>query len=139
MTASAEAASLFFNLAGTPHVRDGLVFQLPNIIIQVAQECSGIRSSWVLFITGVLASYLFLQRPWRRIAFAGLIIPLGILRNGFRIFVIGLLCIEIGPQMIHSLIHKRGGPLFFTLSLIPLFVLLWWMRRREQKAGRAEG
>jgi exosortase/archaeosortase family protein len=55
------------------------------------------------------------------------------LRNGFRVFVIGLLCVEIGPNMINSLIHRRGGPLFFTLSLVPLFVLLWWLRRTERR------
>ena len=133
--ASAEAADLFFNLAGTPHLRYDLVFQLPNITIQVGQECSGIRSSWVLFITGMLASYLFLRSPWRRMGLLVLIIALGILRNGFRIFVIGLLSIEIGPHMIHSVIHRRGGPLFFALSLIPLFVLVWWMRRKERSEG----
>ncbi len=138
VVASAEAAELFFNLTGTPHLREGLVFQLPNIIIQVAQECSGIRSSWVLFITGVLASHLFLQNPWRRIVFVALIIPLGILRNGFRVFVIGLLCIEIGPHMIDSIIHHRGGPSFFALSLIPLFLLLWWMRRGDRGVVEVE-
>mgnify|MGYP003908365983 CR=1 FL=1 len=35
--------------------RDGLVFKLPGIEMQVAQECSGIRSSLVLFITGLVA------------------------------------------------------------------------------------
>jgi exosortase C (VPDSG-CTERM-specific) len=134
MTASAEAAAFFFNIAGVPHIRDGLIFQLPNIIIQVAQECSGIRSSWVLLITGILASHLFLRSPWRRMALVAFIIPLGILRNGFRILVIGLLCIEMGPHMLHSWVHRRGGPLFFVLSLIPLFLLLWWLRRGDDKA-----
>lgn len=129
---TALAADLFFDLSGTPHISNELVFQLPNIAIRVAQQCSGIRSSWVLFITGVLASYLFLQSPWRRIVFVALIIPLGVLRNGFRIFVIGLLCTEIGRHMIDSFIHHRGGPIFFVLSLIPLFFILWWMRSRER-------
>jgi hypothetical protein len=33
--------------------------------------------------------------------------------------------------MIDSPIHHRGGPVFFVLSLIPLFLLLWWLRRGE--------
>ena len=134
--ASAEASALFFSIAGTPLLRDGTVFQLPGIVIQVAQECSGIRSSWVLFITSILASYLFLRTPWRRAVLVSLVIPLAILRNGFRILVIGLLCVQFGPQMIHSIIHKQGGPLFFALSLIPLFLLLWWLRRGERSEGQ---
>jgi exosortase C (VPDSG-CTERM-specific) len=129
--ASAEAASGFFNITGTPVLRNGTIFQLPNITIQVAQQCSGIRSSWVLFITSLLASNLFLKSTWRRAVLVCFVLPLGIVRNGFRVWVIGTLCIYIGPQMIHSMIHHRGGPLFFTLSLIPLFFLLWWLRRGE--------
>jgi exosortase C (VPDSG-CTERM-specific) len=137
-SAAAEVANLFFNVSGTPFLREGPIFQLPNITIEVAQECSGIRSSWVLFMTSILAANLFLKTQWRRFVLIAFVIPLGILRNGFRILVIGLLCVNIGPQMIHSLIHRRGGPVFFVLSLIPFLLVLWWLRRgdvriRQQK------
>jgi len=131
ISASAEVANLLFYISGTPFLRTGLIFQLPNITIEVAQECSGIRSSWVLFMTSILAANLFLKTRWRRFALVAFVIPLGILRNGFRILVIGLLCVHMGPQMIHSLIHRRGGPLFFTLSLIPFLVVLWWLHRGD--------
>ncbi len=130
-SASAEVANLLFHLSGTPFLRAGAFFQLPNITIEVAQECSGIRSSWVLFMTSILAANLFLKTRWRRFALVAFVIPLGILRNGFRILVIGLLCVNVGPQMIHSLIHRRSGPLFFGLSLIPFLVVLWWLRKGD--------
>ncbi len=136
--ASAEVANILFHLSGTPILRAGRVFQLPNITIEVAQECSGIRSSWVLLMTSVLAANLFLKTSWRRIVLLAFIIPLGILRNGFRILVIGLLCVNVGPQMIHSPIHTRGGPVFFVLSLIPLLLLLWWLRKGEIRARSVE-
>ena len=130
--ASADAAAVFFSIFQVPYVRDGVIFQLPGITIEVAQECSGIRSSYVLFITSLLISYLFLRSPWRRTLLVAAIIPLGIIRNGFRILVIGWLCVEMGPQMIDSFIHRKGGPIFFVLSLIPLFLLLLWLRRGER-------
>jgi exosortase C (VPDSG-CTERM-specific) len=136
--ASAEVANLFFRLSGTPFLRAGVIFQLPNITIEVAQECSGIRSSWVLLMTSILAANLFLKTRWRRFALVAFVIPLAILRNGFRILVIGLLCVNVGPQMIHSLIHRRGGPLFFMLSLIPLFLLLWWLRKGDVRSRQPE-
>jgi exosortase C (VPDSG-CTERM-specific) len=135
--ASAEATAWLYQLTGLPHLRDGLVFQLPGISLKVAQECSGIRSSWVLFITSLVAAEMFLESPWRRLILVALVIPLGILRNGFRILVIGWLCVEVGPHMIHSFIHHRGGPIFFVLSLIPLFAILWLLRRTE-KSSRPE-
>jgi exosortase C (VPDSG-CTERM-specific) len=129
--ASAQAADLFFAITGTPAMKTGTVFQLPGIAIEVAQECSGIKSSWVLFITSVIAAQLFLSKPWSRLTLIAMVIPLGILRNGFRIMVIGLLCVHISPDMIHSQIHRRGGPVFFALSLIPLLLALWFLKRRE--------
>jgi exosortase C (VPDSG-CTERM-specific) len=137
-SAAAEVANLLFHLSGTPFLRAGAIFQLPNITIEVAQECSGIRSSWVLFMTSILAANLFLKTRWRRFALVAFVIPLGILRNGFRILVIGLLCVNVGPQMIHSLIHRRGGPLFFMLSLIPFFLALWWLRKGDVRTRQPE-
>jgi exosortase C (VPDSG-CTERM-specific) len=137
-SAAAEVANILFHFTGMPFFRSGPVFQLPNITIEVAQECSGIRSSWVLFITSILAANLFLKTPWRRFALVAFVIPLGILRNGFRILVIALLCVNIGPQMIHSLIHRRGGPLFFALSLIPFLLVLWWLRRGDEQTRHSK-
>jgi len=136
--ASAEMANLLFHLSGVPFFRVGPVFQLPNITLEVAQECSGIRSSLVLFITSILAANLFLKTTWRRFVLVAIVIPLGILRNGFRIFLIGLLCVHVGPQMIHSLIHRRGGPLFFVVSLVPLLLVLWLLRKGDEQTRFAE-
>ncbi len=136
--ASAEVANWLFLISGTPALRTGTIFQLPGMTIEVAKECSGIRSSLVLVITSVLAAHMFLRTTWRRALLVAAVIPLGLLRNGLRILVISLLCVHIGPEMINSVIHRRGGPVFFVASLIPLFVVLWWLRRGEgQRSNRA--
>jgi len=136
--ASASAAQLLFSIAGVPVSQDGVVLSIPGMTLEVAKECSGIRSSWVLFISSLLTSHLFLRTRWRRIVLVAFVIPLGILRNGFRILVIGLLCVYVGPNMIDSSIHHHGGPLFFALSLIPLFILLWWLWHQEQRLNLAD-
>ena len=139
---SAEAANVLLNLANVPNFRDGLSFKLPGITIRVAQECSGIRSSFVLFITSLIAGQMFLRSPWNRAMFSLAVIPLGILRNGLRILTISWLCVHVGPEMIDSPIHHRGGPVFFALSLIPFFLLLFLLRRFDRKSrqsGRGGG
>ena len=130
---SADVASGLFGLSGMPFLRQDLYFQLPGMALEVAPECSGIRSTIVLLITGLVAGHLFLPSPWRRTVLALAVIPLALLRNGFRVFTIGQLCVHIGPQIIESPIHRQGGPLFFALSLIPFFLLLLWLRRQERK------
>jgi exosortase C (VPDSG-CTERM-specific) len=135
--ASAEVASWLFLISGTPVLRNDTVFELPGITIAVAKECSGIRSSLVLMITSLLAANMFLHTTWRRALLVCAVIPLGLLRNGLRILVISLLCVHIGPQMINSMIHRRGGPVFFAASLIPLFLMLWGLRWQEAKKQRS--
>lgn len=130
---SAAMAESFLRLAGIPVLRDGLNLQLPGILIEVAAECSGIRSSFVLLILALLVARLFLKHPVGRIVLVLSVVPLGILRNALRIAVIGAMCVEGGPEMIDSWIHRRGGPLFFLLSLIPLVLIAFLLRRMAEK------
>lgn len=125
-------ASLFLQLSGTPVVCYDLHLRLPGCTLQVAPECSGIHSTLVLMITSLLGGWLFLRSPWKRALFMLAVIPLALIRNGFRIFVIGRLCVAYGPQMLDSPIHHRGGPLFFALSLIPLLILLIFLNKTER-------
>jgi exosortase C (VPDSG-CTERM-specific) len=133
--ASASAAEVMLQLSGATFFRNGLEFRLPKITLFVAPECSGIRSTLVLFITSLIAGHLFLRSFWKKTGLALFVIPLAIFRNGFRIFVIAQLCIQRGPEMIDSPIHHRGGPIFFVLSLIPFFVLLFFLHKPSATAN----
>jgi len=133
---SAAAAVGFFKVAREPVWRDGLDLHLTGNSLRVAPECSGIHSTMVLIMTSLLAGYLFLRRSWTRAVLVLAMIPLAILRNGFRVSVIGWLCVHISPEMINSPIHTKGGPIFFALSLIPFFLLLVFLRKRDAMAGR---
>ena len=133
---SAYATDLMFRATGMTFLRDGLIFHLPGISFHVASECSGIHSSLILFITSLMAGCLFLRTPWKRAVFALAVIPLGLLRNGFRIWTIGELCVHVNPAMIDSWIHHKGGPVFFVLSLGPMFVLLRVLEKSDRKPGK---
>ena len=134
---SAPPTAWLFSLAGTPYFKQDMVFQLPGMTLQIAPECSGIRSTLVLFMSSILAGYLFLRSPWRRVMLVAFVIPLALVRNGFRVFTIGELCVHIGPHMIDSDIHHKGGAIFFALSLIPFFGVLYYLVRLERPQKRA--
>ena len=130
---SAQAADVLFWMSATPIFRQDLAFDLPGFSLKVAPECSGIHSTLVLFITSLLAGHLFLRAARNRMLLTLGVIPLAILRNGLRIFIIGQLCVRISPDMINSYIHRHGGPIFFALSLIPFFLLLVILRKSERR------
>ena len=135
---SAPPAFWFLRLAGTPVFREDLIFQLPGITLHIAPECSGIRSSIVLFMTSLVAGYLFLRSNWKRAILTLAVIPLALLRNGFRVFVIGQLCVSVGPHMIDSPIHHHGGPIFFGLSLIPFSIFTYYLVKSDRRNKRSK-
>jgi len=128
---TAAVVELAFRATNVTYARDARAFWLPGLRFEVAQECSGIRSTLVLFITSLVGAKLLLVSQSRRLLLALSVIPLGIARNAFRIWVITLLTVHVNPKIIDSPLHHQGGPLFFVLSLVPLLLLFWWFRRQE--------
>ncbi len=137
---SATVARLLFGIFGPMVFSQDLNFQLPGIVLRVAPECSGLRSTLALAIVSLVAGYLLLRSRTLRTILAVAVVPLALLRNGFRIFVVGNLCVRLGPQMIDSYIHRQGGPIFFVLSLVPFFALVFFLRRCErERSGDLKG
>ena len=137
-TTSAELFYWIFSLTGVPILRDGYIFQLPGLTLEVAEECSGIRSTIVLIMTGLLAAHLFLRTPWRRALLVLCTLAIGILRNSVRIAILALLTVKVNPRIISSPLHHQGGPLFFILSLVVLLIVLYLLRRSEVRGGRIQ-
>jgi exosortase C (VPDSG-CTERM-specific) len=128
---SAEVSDWTLQMSGLPMLRDGMIFRLPGLTIQVAEECSGVRSTLVLFITSLIAGKMFLRSGWKRAVLAGLTLPLGLLRNALRITVLSWLSVNVDQDIINGPLHHQGGPIFFVISLLPLFGLLWYFKRSD--------
>ena len=135
---SAEVTDWLLQLTGLPVLRDGLLFQLPRLVIRVAEECSGVRSTLVLVITSLIAGKMFLHTGWKRAVLVLATIPLGLLRNAARITVLAWLSVNVDAGIILGPLHERGGPVFFALSLVPLFGLLWYFKRSEASKTTAK-
>jgi exosortase len=131
---STEVTEWLFQLTGTDYIRNGFIYRLPNITIQVAKECSGIRSSIALIITGVLAGHLFLRTGWRKLILVAAMIPFTIFKNGVRILTLSLLAIYVDTKFItDSWLHHTGGFVFYLPALGMLGLLAWWFRKSERK------
>ena len=136
---SAEVSYAVFQLVGVPVFRTGFVFALPGVTIEIARECSGIRSSLALLITSLLAGHLFLRSAWTKAVFTLAAIPLLIVKNGIRIVTLSLLSIYVDPSFLTGNLHHQGGILFFLLALVILLPLLWLLQQHERRRGRMWG
>jgi exosortase len=135
---SAAVAELFFNLSGTPVLREGFVFRLPNLSIEVAQECSGIRSSLALLILAVLVTHFSFRPLWKKIVFvlAGLCMML--IKNGIRIATLSILANYVNRGFLDGRLHHQGGIVFFLIGLGLLWPVYWLLHKGEAP-GAATG
>ena len=125
--ASAEVAYGLFRVTATPVFREGLTFSLPGVVIEVARECSGIRSFTALCIITLLMSHFFLRSNWSKACLVMLIIPIAIFKNAVRITTLSWLGIYVSMDFLTGPLHHRGGPLFSLLAialLIPMMLVL---------------
>ena len=132
-TGSAEVAYFLFNLVGVPVFREGLLFSLPGINIEIAKECSGIRSSLALFITSLIAGHCFLRSAWSKACLTSSILPLLVIKNAIRIVTISLLAIYVDRGFLTGSLHQTGGILFFSLAIVILVPVVKLLRQSESK------
>jgi exosortase len=132
-TGSAAVSYRLFQLTGVPVMRESSVrFALPGTTIEVAEECSGIRSSLSLFITSLLAGHILLRSAWARSAFSLMTVPVVIIKNALRIVTISCLGVYVDSGFFYGRLHRYSGLPFSLVALCLLAPLLLWFMRVER-------
>ena len=131
--ASAEASNLIFLLGGASYHRNGLVFEFSNVAVQVAEQCSGIRSSLSLFILSTVTGYLFLRTVSRRLILVLAVFPITVFKNALRIVTITLLANQLDKRFLTDhWVHSSGGIPFFAAALTLFIPIVWLLRKNER-------
>lgn len=135
---SSEAVWGMVRTAGVPVMKDGFVFRFPGLTIEVARECSGIRSSLVLLITGVIASHLYIRTNAGKAALVLAVFPITVVKNSLRITALTLLGLYWDEGFLHGSLHTRGGIPFFILALSSLAITAWGIRKAEGRLSKTK-
>jgi exosortase len=135
---SATAARWFFAAAGIPAAQRGTLVHIPGLTLEVAPECSSIRSSLMLLVTTMVLAQLLLRSTWRKTLVVAAAIPLSVAKNGLRIFTLGVLATHVDPSFLTGRLHRQGGGIFFLIALAAIFLLLWIVRLGETKKPKLE-
>ena len=131
--ASVQMTYWGFHVLGVPVYRNGALLVLPNLSIEVARECSGIRSSISLLLTTIIAVQLFLKSRLNKLLLIALVVPIAIFKNSLRIVTVTLLAMYVDRSFIDGKLHHRGGFVFFLLALGLVFGLMSQLRRFEER------
>jgi len=108
---------------GVPVLRDGVMLQLPNMTLEVADECSSVPAIVALLALGAAYSQLQARPTWMRAVLTLAAAPLGLLSNIVRLILTSLGAYYLGPIALNNVIHKFNGTTVFLATVVLLVVL----------------
>jgi exosortase B len=117
---SAVAENVLY-LAGYPIARSGVVLNIGQYQLLVADACSGLNSMFSLTALGLL--YLYIMR-YRSLLHIGLILlailPIAFLANVIRVLILVLITYYMGDAAGQGFAHSATGMVLFVLALAML-------------------
>ncbi len=140
---ASKLGSLLLESARVPTLREGNVIVLPNITLEVAEACSGIRSLFTLATLTIVYGYLLEDAIWLRLVLIAFTIPLALFCNGLRIMGTGILAQYVTPEAAEGFFHIFSGWFIFVVALITLLgihkCMVWTKKTVQVKNGTTEG
>ena len=131
---SAASAHFLFTVAGVPVAQDGMQLTIPGLTVEVARECSSIRSSLMLVVTTMVLAQVSLRSAWRRALVVAVAIPLSVAKNGLRVFVLAMLTTRVDRSFITGRLHHQGGIIYFLIALAAIILLIGAGHHSEKKS-----
>jgi len=126
--------------AGYPISRSGVVLQIGQYQLLVADACAGLQTLLTLEALGLF--YLNLMRhpsAFRNMALAILIVPISFTANVIRVIVLTLVTYYFGDAAGQGFLHGFAGMVLFVTALLLILALdsalQWFIKRREGRGG----
>lgn len=128
---SVASARLLFALIGVPSAQDGTQITIPGLTVEVAAECSSIRSSLMLVVTTMVLAQMLLRSAWRKAFVIAVAIPFSVAKNGLRILILAMLTTRVDHSFMTGRLHHQGGIIYFLIALAAITLLIWIARRGD--------
>lgn len=127
---ASRVAAVTLAASGIHVVRDGNLLTLPNITLEVAEACNGLRSAVSLVAVAAVCSAVIPLNWWRSGVTIIAAIPIAIVGNGLRVAATGVLATWFGAAATRGTIHELTGVVAFLVMCAATFALLVMTRTR---------
>jgi exosortase len=108
---------------GVPVLQSGVMLHLPNMTLEVADDCSSVPAIAALLALGAAYAQMQARPTWVRVALTVAAAPLGLLSNIVRLILTSLGAYYLGPIALNNAIHKFNGTSVFLATVVLLVVL----------------
>lgn len=130
-SASTEVAEFLFSVLGVSYVRQDMSFSLPGIVVEVARECSGVRSAMALLLATFVFGRIVMCTNASRAALLIWAVPVAIIKNAIRIAVLATLAVWDSPDVLRGPLHQYGGPVFLGVAILLFAPIVLLLRHNE--------
>lgn len=125
--------------AGYPIARTGVILQIGQYKLLVADACAGLHTLFTLEALGLL--YLNIVRHdsfVRNVTLATLIVPISFTANVIRVMVLTLITYHFGDEAGQGFLHGFAGMVLFLTALLLIMAVdsaIQWSVRRLERRG----
>jgi exosortase B len=107
-----------------PIARSGVILQIGQYKLLVADACAGLNSLFTLEAIGLLyINVINHQAFWRNVLLAILIIPVSFTSNVLRVCTLALITFHMGDEAGQGFLHNFSGMVLFLTALILIIVI----------------
>ena len=128
---SAKIGVAMMQAIGVPVYRDGTLIALPNLLIEVARECSGINYLVAVLALALPLAFLRLHQTWRRVVVVGSALVVAALANSLRVALIGTLVYYDVGSPLHGPFHVLHGLFVAAIGYVVIFIGLHFLQAHD--------
>ncbi|HDH11908.1 MAG TPA: exosortase/archaeosortase family protein [Nitrospirae bacterium] len=119
----AKYSVLFLQVINITVYREGNIIMFPNIVLEVADACSGIRSLMSLVALSVAISFFVKASNLKKTVIVLSAVPIAVFTNSLRVIITGILAKYWGVAAAEGFFHEVAGMLVFGLAMLMLFIV----------------
>jgi exosortase B len=107
-----------------PIARSGVILQIGQYKLLVADACAGLNSLFTLEAIGLLyINVINHQAFWRNVLLAILIVPISFTSNVLRVCTLALITYHFGDEAGQGFLHNFSGMVLFMTALVLIIVI----------------
>jgi EpsI family protein len=134
---SAQLGVGLMRAVGVPAYREGSVIELPDVVLEVAKECSGVNYLVAVLAFALPMALLRLRSWWRRSVLVAVSLIVASFANSLRVALIGVLAYaEIGSPL-HGPFHVLHGLFVSGIGFVMIFIGLRFLEDGDAPSSAA--
>lgn len=135
---SAIATEDMFNFFGYVIYREGTYLHLPHIILEVANECSGLNQVISSVALGIPIAFISLDKLWNRVIIIVSSCVMGILMNWVRVFLISIWNYDSVKENIHGPYGIYQTSFIFLGGVFVTLIIAMKLAKKERVARQSK-